>query len=277
MVSRVHDCLVNVHFGDAEQPEWMYRVKNDYFKKDDSIFGKTDFGQLLDEMDANGVARAVLSSAIDGSNTTALQLVEKYPDRFALSAGGMNLLRPMPSLRALESYVRNNPVAYVSVGPAFWGDGMYPPSDAVYYPLYAKCCELDIPLCMNAGLPGPPIAGDAQNPLYLDRVCVRFPELKLCMIHGADPWWDTAIRLMIKYPNLHLMTSAWAPKYLPQSLLHYMRTRGKTKIVFASDAPVLSITRCVSEARQLDLPAEVMDNYLYANAQRFFFDRLPPS
>lgn len=277
MVSPVHDCLVNVHFGDAEQPEWMYRVKNDYFKKDDSIFGKTDFGQLLDEMDANGVERAVLSSAIDGSNTTALQLVEKYPDRFALTAGGMNLLRPMPSLRALESYVRNNPVAYVSVGPAFWGDGMYPPSDAVYYPLYAKCCELDIPLCMNAGLPGPPIAGDAQNPLYLDRVCVRFPELKLCMIHGADPWWDTAIRLMIKYPNLHLMTSAWAPKYLPQSLLHYMRTRGKTKIVFASDAPVLSITRCVSEARQLDLPAEVMDNYLYANAQRFFFDRLPPS
>jgi uncharacterized protein len=94
MASRVHDCLVNVHFGDAEQPEWMYRVKNDYFKKDDSIFGKTDFGQLLDEMDANGVERAVLSSAIDGSSTTALQLVEKYPDRFALTAGGMNLLRP---------------------------------------------------------------------------------------------------------------------------------------------------------------------------------------
>ncbi len=40
MVSRVHDCLVNVHFGDAQQPEWMYRVKNDYFKKDDSIFRK---------------------------------------------------------------------------------------------------------------------------------------------------------------------------------------------------------------------------------------------
>jgi uncharacterized protein len=272
---RAHDCLVNVHFGDAEQPDWMYRVKNEYFKKDDSIFGKADLSQVLDEMDANGVERAVLSSTVDGSSTTAQQFAAKRPDRFVLTAGGMNLLRPMPSLRALESYVRSNPVAYVSVGPAFWGDGMYPPTDAVYHPLYAKCCELDIPLCMNAGLPGPPIAGEAQNPLHYDRVCVRFPELKLCMIHGADPWWDTAIRLMIKYPNLHLMTSAWAPKYLPQSLLHYMRSRGKTKIIFASDAPVLSITRCVSEARQLDLPAEVMDNYLYANAQRFFFDRFP--
>jgi hypothetical protein len=180
----------------------------------------------------------------------------------------------MPSLRTLQSFVADYPVAFASVGPSFWGDGMYAPDNAVYFPLYTKCCELELPLCMNTGLPGPPIPGEAQNPLYLDRVCVRFPELKLCMIHGADPWWDTAIRLMIKYPNLHLMTSAWAPKYLPESLLHYMRTRGKQKVIFASDAPVLSITRTVTEATKLDLPEEVLDNYLYGNAQRFFFDRL---
>ena len=122
---------------------------------------------------------------------------------------------------------------------------MYPPSDAVYYPLYTKCCELDLPLCLNTGIPGPPIPGEAQNPMHLDRVCVRFPELKLCMIHGADPWWDIAIRLMLKYRNLRLMTSAWSPKRLPEALLHYMRTRGKERIIFASDYPVLSMERCV--------------------------------
>ena len=37
------------------------------------------------------------------------------------------------------------------------------------------------------------------------------------MIHGADPWWDIAIRLMIKYDNLRLMTSAWSPKRLPET------------------------------------------------------------
>jgi predicted TIM-barrel fold metal-dependent hydrolase len=91
------------------------------------------------------------------------------------------------------------------------------------------------------------------------------------MIHGADPWWDTAIRLMIKYANLHLMTSAWAPKYLPNSLLHYMATRGKSKIIFASDSPVLSTTRCLTEASQLELEPEVLDGYLWANSERFFF------
>src|SRR5215470_2992001 len=149
--TRVHDCLINVHFGDAEQPDWMFRVKDEYFKRDDSIFGTWDMPQVLDEMDANG----------------------------------LNLLRPMPSLRLLQSFVADYPVACALVGPAFWGDGMYTPENAVYYPLYTKCCELDLPLCMNAGLPGPRIPGEAQNPIYFDRVCVRFPELKLCMMHGA--------------------------------------------------------------------------------------------
>ena len=271
---RAHDCLINVNFGDMEQPAWMHRVKNEYFKKEDSIFKKWEMSAVLDEMDRNGVQRAVLTSRLNEPGGSPMKFVEARPDRFALAVGGFNLLTPMAALKELGAFVANNPVAFANVGPSFWGDGMYAPDNAVYFPLYTKCCEWELPLCMNAGLPGPPIPGEVQNPIYYDRVCVRFPELKLCMMHGADPWWDTAIRLMIKYPNLHLMTSAWAPKYLPEALLHYMRTRGKTKIIFASDAPVLSITRTVTEARQLDLPPEVMDNYLYGNAQRFFFDRL---
>ena len=124
---------------------------------------------------------------------------------------------------------------------------------------------------MNTGIPGPPIPGEVQNPIHLDRVCVRFPELKLCMIHGADPWWDTAIRLMLKYRNLRLMTSAWSPKRLPESLLHYMRTRGKDRILFASDYPVLSMARCIGEASALDLPPDVLEAWLSGNARAFFF------
>ncbi len=94
--------------------------------------------------------------------------------------------------------------------------------------------------------------GECQDPIHLDRVCLHFPELKLCMAHGADPWWGVAIRLMIKYKNLHLMTSAYAPKYLPAELLHFMNTRGQDKILFASDHPVLSFQRCLKEAQELD-------------------------
>jgi len=271
LVTRAIDCLVNVDMGDVPQPEWMVRVKEDYFKGGDSFFRSPELAELLDDMDKNGVARAILLTGLGKSGDRAQRYASERPDRFSLGVGGLDLLRPMRTLHTLESFVRDHPVSFAVVGPSFWGDGMYPPSDAVYYPLYTKCCELDLPLCLNTGIPGPPIPGEAQNPIHLDRVCVRFPELRLCMIHGADPWWDVAIRLMLKYRNLRLMTSAWAPKRLPQALLHYMSTHGRDRILFASDYPVLSMQRCLDEARKLDLAPEVLDAWLHGNAEAFFF------
>jgi predicted TIM-barrel fold metal-dependent hydrolase len=271
-VARGHDCLCNVDMGDVVQPDWMIRVKEDYFKSNFNMRSR-ELPEMLEEMDALGVRRAVLLTSVTKPSKRAEEFVEARPDRFSLGLGGHNLLKPMPTLKALESFVASNPVAYISVGPSFWGDGRYPPTDSVYFPLYTKCCELDIPLCMNTGLPGPPIPGEVQNPIYLDRVCCYFPELKLSMIHGADPWWDVAIRLMIKYGNLRLMTSAWSPKRLPEALLHFMRSRGQDRVIFASDSPVLSMTRTVTEASALDLPPDVLDNYLYGNAENFFFSR----
>jgi predicted TIM-barrel fold metal-dependent hydrolase len=272
---RAIDCLVNVDLGDQKPPDWMVRVKEDYFKAGDSFLKSPEVAELLETMDANGVERAILLASVrsprDGSKQRALQFVEAAPDRFALGVGGFDLLKPMETVRSLEAFVRDHPVAHALVGPSFWGDGRYPPSDAVYYPLYTKCCELDLPLCVNTGIPGPPLPAEPQHPIHLDRVCIRFPELKLCMVHGADPWWDVAIRLMLKYRNLRLMTSAWSPKRLPESLLHYMRTRGSDRILFASDFPVLSMERCIGEAQALDLPPEILDAWLHGNAAQFFF------
>ncbi len=272
-MTRAIDCLVNVDMGDRRQPDWMVRVKEDYFKGGDSFFKSPELTELLDDMDANGVERAILLTSVGATESRALSFVEARPERFALGVGGFNLLKPMPTVRALASFVRDHPVAYALVGPSFWGDGMYPPTDAVYFPLYTKCCELDLPLCMNAGIPGPPLPAEPQNPIHLDRVCYRFPELKLCMIHGADPWWDTAIRLMLKYANLRLMTSAWSPKRLPASLLHYMATRGRDRILFASDYPVLSFERCLGEAANLELDDDARQRWLFGNADAFFFPR----
>ena len=276
-MKRAIDCLVNVDLGDRKQPEWMLRVKEDYFKAGESFLKSPELPELIAEMDGLGVEKAILLTNLGAEQDRGARYASERPDRFALGVGGLNLLRPVKSLRKLEAFVKDHPVAYVVVGPSFWGDGMYPPSDAVYYPLYAKCAELDLPLCLNTGIPGPPLPAEAQNPLHLDRVCIRFPELKLCMMHGADPWWDVAIRLLLKYRNLRLMTSAWSPKRLPESLLHFMRTRGKDKIIFASDSPALSMQRTLDEAAKLELDEEVRDAWLYRNGKTFFLDRLAGS
>jgi uncharacterized protein len=194
--------------------------------------------ELLQQMDAAGVHKAVLTLRADRPSREILGFAEKHPDRFAFSA----LLDPragMKALRDLEAVARQHPVKLARVIPCTID---LPPDDRAYYPVYAKCIELGLPISINTGIPGPLLPARCQDPLSLDAVCLHFPELTLIMAHGADPWWGVAIRLMLKYSGLYMMTSACAPKYLPAELLHFMNTRGRTKVMFASDFPFLTLS-----------------------------------
>ncbi len=273
MSLRAIDPWVNVNMGENAAPDWLVRVKEDYFKGGDEFLKNIEIGELLADMDAIGVEKAVLSIDARRPSAQVLAFPKAHPERFALAVG-LDPRRGMKGLRELQALVRQEPVVLARVVP-FQYD--LPPTHRLYYPIYAKCIELDLVLSTNTGIPGPPRPGECQHPMHLDRVCLDFPELKLCMAHGADPWWGVAIRLMIKYRNLQLMTSAYAPKYFPQELIHYMNTRGQDKILFASDHPVLSFKRCIQEAQGLDLREGVLDKFLYGNAERLLFATAPPS
>lgn len=266
---RAIDPFVNVNMGSAERPQYLVRVAEDYFHRTDQMFRDISISELLETMDRCGVEKSILSARAEEKNEHVLKFTQAHPDRFSL-AMYVDPRRGIPALRALEGWKKNEPVALVRLVPFMVG---LPPNDKSFYPVYAKCIDLDIPISVNTGIPGPPAPGECQNPMHLDEVCLFFPEATIVMAHGADPWWNVAIRLMIKYRNLHLMTSAFAPKYFPPELLHFMNTRGKDKIMFASDHPVLDMERCIKEAQALDLREGVLDKFLYANANRVFFER----
>ena len=265
--TRAIDAFVNVGMGSAERPSYLVRVAEDYFKRSEEIFKDISISEMLDTMDRAGVEKSILSIRPESPSEAVLAFSKAHPDRFALAAY-VDPRRGMPALRELEALVRSEPVVIARAVPFMIN---LPPDDRAYYPLYAKCIELALPISVNTGIPGPPAPGKCQDPMYLDEVCLFFPELTLIMAHGADPWWQVAIRLMLKYKNLHLMTSAYAPKYFPPELLQFMNTRGTNKILFASDHPVLSMERCVKEATELDLREGVLDKFLYTNSARLFF------
>jgi predicted TIM-barrel fold metal-dependent hydrolase len=264
---RAIDTFVNVNMGTMERPEYLVRVAADYFKRSDEIFRDLSLDELLAVMDRAGVEKAILTVRAATPSPAVLAFPRARPERFVLSAV-VDPRRGMAALAELAALVRGEPVVLARVVPFMLN---LPPDDRVYYPLYAKCIELDLPISVNTGIPGPPAPGKCQDPMFLDEVCLFFPELKLVMAHGADPWWAVAIRLMLKYRNLYLMTSAYAPRYFPAELIHFMNTRGQDKILFASDHPVLSMERCLGEAAALDLRDGVLDKFLYANAARLFF------
>jgi predicted TIM-barrel fold metal-dependent hydrolase len=260
------DCWLNPSFRATDyKPDFLVTVARDYFHREAEIFAVTPLEELLRQMDAAGVERAILT--IDPHDPAPYQEVRQaFPDRFILSAM-LDPLGGIDTIRLLDRAVTRHDVRLARVTPFLVNR---PPNDKVYYPIYAKCIELGIPISVNTGIPGPPMPAEPQRPLYLDEVCLFYPELVLVMAHGADPWWGEAIRLLLKYPNLYMMTSAYAPKYLPAELIHFMNTRGQGKVLFASDHPVLSFERCLAEAAELPLRDGVLERYLYGNARALF-------
>ncbi|MEN8181582.1 MAG: amidohydrolase family protein [Myxococcota bacterium] len=267
MAGQAIDCWVNVNMAELGRPNYMVRAAEDTFRQGDDFFRNYSIAETLEAMDALGVERAILTTLPGAPSAHVLSFSDKHPERFSLGAQ-LDPRRGMKALRELEAFVASQPVALARITPFFLD---LPPNDAVYYPVYAKCIELGLPISINTGIPGPPAPGECQHPMHLDRVCLHFPELQLVMAHGADPWWGEAIRLMLKYPGLHLMTSAYLPKYLPEPLLHFMRSRGRSKVLYASDHPAIPMRRCLEEARRLDLPPDALDGYLRGNAARLFF------
>jgi len=266
---RAIDGWLNVNMGELGRPDYLVEVAKNYFKQGEDFFRNYSIDESVALLDELEVEKAILTTDAEHPSEHVLSFAKAHPDRFYLGAQ-LDPRRGMKALRALENFASDWNVVLARITP-FYLD--IPPNDAVYYPVYAKCIELDLPITINTGIPGPPAPGECQNPMLLDKVCLHFPELKLVMAHGADPWWDVAMRLMLKYKNLYLMTSAYLPKYFPPELIRFMNTRGQGKVIFASDHPAIPMKRCLDEALKLDLRPGVLEKFVYDNAQGLFFTK----
>lgn len=195
----------------------------------------------------------------------ALEIFEKYPTRF-FGEVGVDPNKGMESIRALEETVKlHKNIKAASAAPCLLNPQV-PIDDKKFYPIYAKCCELDIPINMLVGVPGPRVPYKCQHPGLLDEVAYFFPELKVVMRHGGDPWTDLCIKLLLKWPNVYYSTSGWAPKHYPRNVLEFAQKRGQNKVLFAGYFPGISYHRIFSEVEDLPLSEDVMQKFLRDNA-----------
>ncbi len=228
--------------------------------------------QIVAQMDRAGIKMLLLSAwhrpgqwVIHNDEVAAL--VRRFPDRFA-GVAAVNLERPVEAVRELDRAVSELGFKALRVVPWLW---KLPPNDRLYFPLYVKCIELDIPFCTQVGHTGPLMPSETGRPVpYLDEVALTFPELKIVGGHIGYPWTDEMIGLAWKHENVFIDTSAYLPRYYPSQLVHYMKTYGREKVLFGTNFPQLSLEKCVEQTGGLDLSDEARAAFLGQNAKRIF-------
>jgi hypothetical protein len=124
--------------------------------------------QLVADMDRAGVAVGYLVGARNAELGT---IKRQYSDRFICFAT-LNPMDGMRAVRELERLVKEDGVGGLRVNALY---NCLLANDRRYYPLYAKCVELDVPVriytAMNYANDRP---YDLGHPRYIDDVAVDF-------------------------------------------------------------------------------------------------------
>ena len=282
---RAIDCVVNPITPEimAMRPAWSKAFWQEKIGRDASVAQGLTHHQMLELMDRAGIERALLIATktgqlgIPGSwhlpYKVVAEAVQQHPDRFS-GLAGLDPTEGMAGVRALRHAVQE----YGFVGAHFYPHWFeLAPDHARWYPFYAACVDLDVPVQLQVGQslvydPARPLRS-VGKPLTLDAVACDFPELRLIGIHTGWPWTEEMIAVAYKHPNVFIGTDAYAPKHLDEKLVRYMNSFGQDKVIFGTDYPVLDFQRTRDEIEALGLKGGVLAKLLRENARRLY--RLP--
>ncbi len=251
----------------------------------EEIRGGVSIDDYLAKMDRAAIQRSLLIAVragdlnVKGSFEIPYERVHEicsaHPDRFS-GLAGIDPFRGMQGLRDLERAVRELGFVGAHLYPHWFG---HAPDHAKYYPYYAKCCELDVPIMMQVGqsliYSRDRRMTSVGRPICLDQVACDFPELRLIGIHIGVPWTDEMIAMAWKHENVFIGVDAHAPKHWPPQIVRYLSTYGRHKVLFGTDWPVIDPERSVREIDALDIRPDAKRLLMRENALRVF--KLPES
>jgi hypothetical protein len=236
--------------------------------------------EVLAALDAAGITRSLITGFDEQAsvgktfvpNELVAPIAERYPDRF-IPFAGTDVLRGMPAVRELVRWVRDRGFRGVSLRPFMIG---LPADDRHYYPFYAKCVELGVPVSIHSSANwSTAVVNDLGHPRHLDVVARDFPELRIIVSHGGYPWVLEAVLLAWKYPNVYLELAAHRPKYLAEPgtgwepLFRFGQTTIADKVLFGTGWFLLGRPPAdvVAEFRALPVRPAVLERWLGRNAE----------
>lgn len=240
-----------------------------------------DDDAIVADLDRGAIERAMMTGFDErstcGSTFVPNEIVaafhERHPDR-VLPYAGADIMRGNEALKELEHWVGDRGFRGLSLRPFMIGR---PADDRAYYPFYAKCVELGIPVSLHMSAnwtrTRPSSLG---HPQAVDNVACHFPDLTIVMSHGGYPWVLEACLIAWKHPNVYLELGAHRPKYLAapgagwEPLMRFGQTTIQDKIIYGTGAFLIGrrASDLVDEFRALPVAEDVMRKWLRGNAAR---------
>ncbi len=258
-------------FGEAKKAMGPAELRKMIFEKAmENAMTEEEFIHMLDDA---GVTYACIGTGRFASIEHTAELAGRYKGRL-IPWARVSPHEGMAGIRRLEHCVRELGIRGLEVST--FRERLYA-NDKKYYPLYAKCVELNIPAriytTMNYAADR---AMDLGRPIFLDEVCRDFPELTVIAGLGGWPWVPELVGLARRHANLYIDLAAHRPIHIPkpgsgfEMLLQFGNTLLQDKMLFASSWMTLGLPlkQIIEEMEAIPLKDTVRPKWMYENAAR---------
>ncbi len=239
-------------------------------------FGKMQpqsLAEVVADMDRYQVVRAVITGrdcettyGAKSNNDSVIEFVQAYPHKF-IGFVGLDPHKGMAAIAELKASVEELGMRGAAVDPYL---AQIYANDAKYYPIYAKCCELDVPIVFTTG-PATLVQGaiiDHVAPRYIDVVARDFPELKVIISHGGYPWVNEAITVAERNKNVYLEWSEYEHAPMAEAYVQAANTMIPDKVLYASAHPFVDFKQALAKYEKLPLKPEVRQKIMHDNAAK---------
>ena len=160
----------------------------------------------------------------------------------------------------------------------------YAPSDPVFDPYWELCEKYDIPVGIHTGgsFPGihrrnPDFRLRYGDPLLVEDIIVKYPGLRIYLMHAGGHFYERAAVMMVQYPDLYVDIAVlnWVPdagNFLVPFLKKAKEYDVLDRVMFGSDQMIWpeAIEMAIENIQTLDfLTIEEKKGIFYDNAARF--------
>ena len=260
-----------------ERPDYMMRY-NDIFDLNAVSYTAES---LLEKLAEVGIDRAVMQAEWASGdyrldNDMVGELVREHPDKL-VGFAAVDIADCYAAVLELKRSVETLGLRGLNLQP--FASRLHA-NDKKAYPLYAKCLEYGIPVCIHTGINYSADRGiDYGRPIYIDEIACDFPGLTIVLNHGGWPWVSESVAIARKHRNVYIEIGGISPKYLAkpgagwEMLLAMANNLLREQILFATDS-MIPFERAISEAKALPLSAPALEALMAGNAQKII-DSLP--
>ncbi len=234
---------------------------------------KQSLEEIVADLDERNVEIAVITGrdcettyGVPANNKSVLEFCAAYPDKF-IGFYGLDPHKGMAAVRELDNAVKNLGMKGAAIDPYL---AKIYPNDAKYYPIYSKCCELNIPIIFTTG-PATLVQGavmDHVAPRYIDFVARDFPELKIVISHGGYPWVNEAIFVTQRNANVYLEVSEFELSPQSEAYIEAAKTIIPDQFIFASAHPFVEQKDALKTYKNLPFSKKDRKRIMYTNARR---------